>query len=224
MIETRRALHAVAEQLLAGDLWRRTGRIGLRVTPGGFGQPETLLGDGRRRVRVECAPGHPVRLVILDGESERYHELSTLAEAARFAGIELGAPVGVYVPETDLAADTPLVLDTGAARRIAAWFALVEDALEEVRRRHAAHTPTITQLWPEHFDLACSMLAVNLGGSPGDADHDEPYLYVGPQDLEGAPSADRWNEPWGLSAPAAEVGSAADAVRFFESSLDIVTG
>ena len=44
--------------------------------------------------------------------------------------------------------------------------------------------PTEAQLWPEHFDLALSIGPdggrANVGASPGDADHDAPYLYVGP--------------------------------------------
>ena len=35
---TRRSLHAVAEQLLAGPQHRAQGTIRLQVTPGGFGQ------------------------------------------------------------------------------------------------------------------------------------------------------------------------------------------
>ena len=42
-----------------------------------------------------------------------------------------------------------------------------------------------TQLWPGHFDPAIAMgdasadARATFGASPGDADHPEPYLYVG---------------------------------------------
>ena len=60
--------------------------------------------------------------------------------------------------------------------------------------------PSEAQLWPEHFDLALSIgpegRRANVGASPGDADHDAPYLYVGP--WEPRPGG-IWNEPWGAS-------------------------
>ena len=63
-------------------------------------------------------------------------------------------------------------------------------------------TPTVVQLWPEHFDVALDAAAtpeirVNLGGSPGDGFHQEPYAYVGPwtDDRPGDPAF--WNAPFG---------------------------
>ena len=41
-------------------------------------------------------------------------------------------------------------------------------------------------LWPEHFDIAFEAgsedagARANYGASPGDDDHDAPYVYVGP--------------------------------------------
>lgn len=210
-VTTRLALHTFAEHLLAGDLWRRTGKIGLRRTPGGFGQPETLIGGTRHRIRVDGTC-----LVVLDGDVERWSELSSPAGAASFADTVLGAPTEVFTPETELRADEPLIVDPAAAAMLADWFALVEAALEELRRRQRDREPTIVQLWPEHFDLACSMSEINVGGSPGDAAHDDPYLYVGPwKPIEGPD----WNEPWGMSLPASAVHDAADALEFFETGL-----
>src|SRR4051794_752965 len=48
LVATRRALHAVAEQVLAGPQYRSAGTIRLTVTPGGFGQvkgPLRVEGD-----------------------------------------------------------------------------------------------------------------------------------------------------------------------------------
>jgi hypothetical protein len=211
LVDTRLALHSLAEHLLAGDLWRRTGKIGLRRTPGGFGQPETVVEGTRRRLRVDGT-----RLVVLDGDTERWEQLSSPAAAAAFAGTPLGAPTEAFTPTTSPRPEEPLLIDAVAASTIADWFALVEVALEELRRRHRDLAPTLVQLWPEHFDLACSMSEVNFGGSPGDAAHDEPYLYVGPwTPPEGPP----WNEPWGMSMAAGAVTGPTDAVEFFEAGL-----
>lgn len=211
LVNTRLALHSLAEHLLAGDLWRRTGKIGLRRTPGGFGQPETVLDGTRRRIRVDGT-----RLVVLDGDLESWEELSTPIAAATFASTELGAPTEAFAPESGLAPDDQLAIDPAAAASLANWFELVEVALEEIRRRHSRHGPTIPQLWPEHFDLAFSMAEINFGGSPGDAEHDDPYLYVGPWSPVDGPA---WNEPWGMSLPWAAVGDWSDAVDFFDSGL-----
>src|SRR6478736_4595501 len=53
LVATTHALHTVAEQVLAAELHRHTGRIGLRATPGGFGTPWFEAEGVRQRVRVE---------------------------------------------------------------------------------------------------------------------------------------------------------------------------
>ena len=100
LVETRMALHAVAEQILAGDLHRHTGRIGLRAVEGGFGQPEYLVGGERRRLRVDGA-----ELVVLRGDVETWYPLRTLADVARDADTVVGGPSGSYLPETSLEPD-----------------------------------------------------------------------------------------------------------------------
>jgi len=65
---TRIGLHSIAEHLLAADLHDHTGRIGLRVTPGGFGQPEFFANGVRRRLRVDGD-----LLVVLEGDLESRH-------------------------------------------------------------------------------------------------------------------------------------------------------
>ena len=72
----------------------------------------------------------------------------------------------------------------------------------------------MVQLWPEHFDLATTVSGVNYGGSPGDAGHPTPYLYVGPY-TPPTPDGGFWNEPFGASVDLAAVGSPADALAFF---------
>ncbi len=97
-----------------------------------------------------------------------------------------------------------------AVAALAAWFALVSTALATV---HPAASAT---LWPEHFDLAVTVAGATYGGSPGDATHSEPYLYVTPPG-EPVPDGDRqfWNEPFGASLTYDRITGAADAVGFF---------
>ena len=57
---------------------------------------------------------------------------------------------------------------------------------------------------------------MNLGGSPGDDAHPEPYLYVGPWQQR---SGDFWNEPWGASLDRRAVPDVAAAVEFLERGL-----
>lgn len=204
---TRVALHTLAEHLLGRDLESRVGKIGLRSTPGGFGQPELVIGGVRHRIRIDG-----ISIVVTRGDVEDWEEITTSAAAAVFAGVRLGDTEG----ETKLDKDAPLEIDPAAASRMADWFALVDTSLADMRRRHRDRRPTITQLWPEHFDLAFSMSEVNLGGSPGDEDHDEPYLYVGPWfPIAGEP----WNESWGISRPASAVRTVDDAIEFFEAGF-----
>ncbi len=209
--DTRLALQSVAEHVLAADLHHHTGRIGLRATPGGFGQPEFSVGGVRRRLRVDSTS-----LVVLEGDHETWHPLTTLGAAAESASVRLGAPTQVFTPGTAADADAELRIDAHAATRLAAWYALVQQALEAVRRANAERSPAIVQLWPEHFDLAFSMAEVNFGASPGDDGIAEPYLYVGPWEPR---EGEFWTEPFGASYSYDRISSVDDAVSFFTEGL-----
>jgi hypothetical protein len=213
LVRTRRGLHAVAEQVLAGALHRATGRIGLRPTPGGFGTPEFTGADGVRQLRVDGAD-----LVVRTADGDRRAPLSTVAAAAEWVGIAPGGPVGVYTLTTPIAPEADLGIDPAAARTLGDVLAVGATALEELRSAHAAAEPPPVQLWPEHFDLATTVGRVNVGVSPGDADHPVPYLYVGPWDAE-ARRGPGWNEPFGRSRPALPLTAVADAVAWFEEAL-----
>ncbi len=78
---TRRALHAVAEHVLAAALHDATGRIGLRVTPGGFGTPAFPGAGTERQVRIDGTD-----IVVNHGVSERRGPLLTVRQAAAFVG------------------------------------------------------------------------------------------------------------------------------------------
>lgn len=203
LVATREGLHRVAEHVLAKALHGWNGRIGLRVTPGGFGTPVVTVAGVARRVRVEGAD-----LVVETGARVRRAPLTTLGAAATLAGIEPGAPAGLYEIATPCEPDAPLAIDPSAAALLAGWFALVDEALGRVAPAEVA------QLWPEHLDVALTVDEVNCGGSPGDADHPAPYLYVGPWSV---PEGALWNEPWGVSWPATEIPDVAAAVAALET-------
>src|SRR4051794_19923675 len=94
-VHTREALHAVAEQVLAGFRHHHTGRIGLEIVSGGFGTPVVPTPDGPVRASVVGTD-----LVIDRDGSVTTEPLSTMAAAAKSLGIVPGAPVDVYTPTT----------------------------------------------------------------------------------------------------------------------------
>ena len=149
---TRRSLHAVAEQLLAGPQHRTQGTIRLRITAGGFGQVA-----GPWRVEGGELVG-PDRRVPLTG---------TVADVGAAAGVEAGSP-SIYSDHADLADGAPLAVDPARAAALADWFARGDAGL----RAFAPDEEPV--LWPEHFDLGIALDEVNYGISPGDGGHAGP--------------------------------------------------
>jgi hypothetical protein len=198
LAETRSALHTVAEHVLAAYRFRRRPHR----PPAGAGGIGTLT-DGRW---VGVVGGD---LVVREETGAVTREpVTTLRSAGTLVGIPAGLPPGSYTPVTPLDLDAGLEIDPGTAAALAAWFALVADALGVFVSHHRDEPATDPTIWPEHFDLALSMGEVNYGGSPGDGDHPEPYLYVSPWTK---PSGDFWNEPFGASRTAASVPDVAAA-------------
>jgi hypothetical protein len=193
----------VAEHVLAAGQFAAAGTIRLRPWPGGFA---TVVGvDGAQLAVVRD------ELLVVEGDTTRVHPLTTLREAAAFAGVQPGLR-GSYTPETSADPDEPLRIDVAAAARFADWYALGDEALRRIAEEQG--TPAEPILWPEHFDLGITVDDVNYGVSPGDGWHAGPYLYVGPH--EGPPSADPfWNAPFGAAAGADRIRTAQDAVAFF---------
>ena len=167
LARTRDALHAIAEHVLAPARVRATGsEIALEATPGGFGTP--AFPDGGR-VRVEGAE----LVVEAPGGGEHRAPITTVRAAARLAGLdadELPATTSRSIPgpPTSSAASTPSPMPSSRACG------------------PAPRTPPPLHLWPEDFDLAfdagdeAAGQRASYGASPGDEDHPEPYLYVGP--------------------------------------------
>jgi hypothetical protein len=205
---TRAGMHALAEHVLAPARQRADGHIGLVPTPGGFGTP--TFGDGER-VRVDG-----VELVHERPGTTTRVRITTIGAAAQFVGIPAGALADVYKPTTPCTPDDPLAVDADAANVLAAWFALGESLLDELRDTYAAHEPTTATLWPEHFDLACAVgdagggTRANYGASPGDGTIPQPYLYVGPWDASRR-SGKLATQPWGAAITYEELRAAGDA-------------
>lgn len=181
--KTRKGLHAVAEKIVA-PARKPENEIALGVTPGGFGTPEFDWERETHQVRVEG-----VDLVHRAGPNERRAPIESLASAAVVVEGLLPEPVSD---------DSSLSLDTAAADALAAWYAFGERVLEALAYEAGPDgEATVPTLWPEHFDVAIESGSeaagerANYGFSPGDADHAEPYLYVGPwnQDVSG----EAWN-------------------------------
>jgi len=212
--DTRDALHRVAEHVVAPRRHQANGKIGLRYTYRGFGTP---FFDDDHQVRVE------------DGElvdRNRRHRLTTLAAAAAFVGVELGRGTGVYTPTTPCEPDAPLTVDFDSARAVGDWFGFVTAVLEQLREEAGEDaSPSRVQLWPEHFDVAVDLgpegRRANFGGSPGDADHPEPYLYVGPWS-PGPREGDFWNEPFGASLAYDAIRRGADPLEFLRRGKELV--
>jgi hypothetical protein len=77
-------------------------------------------------------------------------------------------------------------VDPAAATVLGDFYGFACSVLEQLRADEPEGDPSLVQLWPEHFDIAIELGAestgqrANFGASPGDEQHDEPYLYVGP--------------------------------------------
>lgn len=214
---TRRALHALAEHVIAPARYAANGRIGLRFTRHGFGTPYF---GADHQVRVEAG-----RLVV-DGAA---HAPATLGEAAAIAGVPLGLPRDVHPPATPAAPDTHLPADPAAAEALGAWFGFGWSVLHQLRFDGRALSPGRVQLWPEHFDPAVELgeepagRRAAFGASPGDDAHPEPYLYVAPwRERQGR----FWNDDafGGASLTYGALLAADDqretALAFFRSGLD----
>lgn len=235
--DTRDALRNVATHVMARAQHARSGRIGLRVTPGGFGTTE--YGPDHERVRVSggilvhesrSASGATSRALEIDS--------ATLADLARFVGVDLSVDFSVGNDTPPLGdVDAPIRVQGPAERVLADWYSTASQALDRIVADTTAEaTPTLAQLWPEHFDVALDSAfdesspkerRVNLGGSPGDEFHAEPYLYVGPWTSDRPGEPEFWNAPFGAIVGFDDVMSADDplkaAIGFFRAGLDRLT-
>jgi hypothetical protein len=214
LARTREALHAVAEHVVSPARVKATGNeIALEAAPRGFGTPR--FPDGGR-VTVSQAELH-----VEGGDGAlRHAPLTSLRAAARLAGLE-----------ADDLSDDPLGIDPAAADFLGVFFAFAWGALE--RLRADAQDPSEIHLWPEHFDVAfdagdeAAGTRATYGASPGDEQHPEPYLYVGPwQAPEPSPL---WNATGFTGAEldwaslVAEDGHEGAAIAFWSAARDALS-
>ncbi|WP_069167934.1 hypothetical protein [Nocardia altamirensis] len=189
---TRQALHAVAELLIAGPQYRQFGTIRLRAVHGGFAGVKS---------GVSVVGGE---LVWAEGRTALH---GTYRDVAKIAGLEAGAPEGLYKDTTGVALDETIEVDPAIAAEIGAWFELGDNTLRCL-------APDITPvLWPEHFDLSIAVGEVNYGVSPGDDGHPGPYAYVGPWTPRTGPF---WNASFGALRSREDVNSTSSLLEFFE--------
>jgi hypothetical protein len=238
---TRTALQQVAVHVLARRRHAVTGRFGLRPAAGGIATP--AFGDEVEVVRT-CGRV----LVVERGASAVSAELTTLAQAAELAGVDVsgaeaaGFSVGASTPPLP-DPDAALAVDDRVALALGDWFAFGSSVVDEV----VATTPAIVgattrQLWPEHFDLAGvvtvatgpnaaeaeTQAKANVGASPGDGGEPLPYLYIGPwtDDRPGDPGY--WNAPFGAVLRADQLADLAPpeararAVAFLRHGIDLL--
>lgn len=136
--------------------------ISLRYTRGGFGTPFFEEGGVDCQVRIEGG-----ELVRQRGTEETREPL-------------------------------PDEVDADAARALGDFYGFACSVLEQLRADESEADSTLVLLWPEHFDIAMELgdeaagTRANFGASPGDENHDEPYLYVGPSNPDLA-SGEPWN-------------------------------
>src|SRR5688500_3487201 len=202
---TRESVHRLACYVLAPARKAVTGRIGLQPTPGGFGTP---VFGADEQLRIEGAS-----LVRQRGQDVETVTITSVRAAAAFAGVTLSEDPGVGDDPPDLGdADAPLAISAVAVGALGGWFAFSGSVLEAFRAElnAAGRECSTVQLWPEHFDLGCSIEGVNFRCSPGDAYSVEPYVYVGPWNRDGMPDGGFWNAPFGAVLAYKELVEAAD--------------
>jgi hypothetical protein len=182
---TVESLHEVAAELIA-PARKPQHEIALEATPGGFGTPFFEFDGVRRRVRVEGD-----ELVHECNGDERRAPLTSLAAA--------GAAITELLPFDVQLGDEPLAVDAAASRALGAFYGFGAELLGAmVDGADPDDEASPVRLWPEHFDIAIELGCetrgerANYGFSPGDEQHPEPYLYVGPWSAP-IDGGDLWN-------------------------------
>jgi hypothetical protein len=224
-VSSRDAAHQLAFFAIAPKRHAEVGKLGLRWTRGGLGTPFHPTDEGDQQVRLDGDA-----LIVQTGHEVDWITPTTVGEACAFLGVEY-RPVwfeGFRDPLDPVGPDVELALDAEAVRVLGDWFGFATGVLEELRRTPGAVDVGRVQLWPEHLDPAVELGSqeagqrASYGASPGDADHDEPYLYVAPWSGPG-PSADDpyWNDDTfgGASLPYAQL---LDAEHQFATALEFL--
>jgi len=189
---TRRALHGVAELLVAGPQYRAHGTI--RLTVDGEGFAGAVLPVGVHGGDLFWRGGH----AALNGR--------TCAELGALASVDPGVPAGLYRDTSGVGLDEPLTVDVDTATGFLDWFRLGNDVL---RLFAPEETPV---LWPEHFDVGIIVGAANYGVSLGDDEIAEPYAYVAPYTPQTGPF---WNASFGAARIVGDLPTSESLAAFF---------
>lgn len=193
LISTRRALHGVAELLLAGPQYAAGNGIRLRPVPGGFATVK--------------APHIRVEGVDLLTDDVRVPIRGTYADLARKLGVRAQPLDDVYAGGPGISPDDTVNVDPEATALLADVFATGAAALGDF----APDQEPV--LWPEHFDLGISVAGVNYGVSPGDDTIPTPYAYVGPHT---PPAGAFWNRGFGAARSLRDLPGVTVVVAFFQ--------
>jgi hypothetical protein len=209
----------LAEHVLAPARYAASGHIGLAIGEGGFLTPS--FGSGPTTVGLIDD-----ELVVHSGSQERRTRVSTLRQAASFAGSRLGAPADVYPPATACEPDAPLAIDRSTARQIMSWYGQVDAALRRLLTLEGGQGTEGTEgtvpeptLWPEHLDVAIGIGDVNFGGLAGDETVADPYVYVGPPPQAIRDDHSYFTLPFGAARTWREVTTTDAIVSFFSEGL-----
>jgi hypothetical protein len=198
---TRTEVQRLCTHVIARERKARTGRIGLAWVGDGIGTDALRLGaDGLRRTA--------------DGATRA---VTTLDDAATFAGVDLALPLDVG-HETPSLGDrqAPLAIASAALTELLGFFDRAWRLLGQVVGG------TAITLWPEHFDAAFTWRdKANVGASPGDGFSPQPYFYVGPWGTGRPGPPALWNAPFGGSISAgADDGEIAAFLRLRLAALE----
>ena len=214
------SLHEVASELVA-PARKPSHEIALEATPGGFGTPYFEFDGARRQVRVEGD-----ELVQECDGMQRRAPLHSLV-----AG---GEAITELLPIDARLGDVPLAVDAAASRALGDLYGFGAEVLGRlVEAAGPDDEASPVRIWPEHFDIAIELgserrgVRANYGCSPGDEQHSEPYLYVGP--WSAALDGDLWNAhgfagaELSYSELIAAEDQAAAATEFFALRRDALT-
>jgi hypothetical protein len=134
-----------------------------------------------------------------------------LADLAEQAGVQPGAPEGIYTDVTAGDPGRPLQVDAGRATALGDWYAAGDRALRSL------FPDQVPVIWPEHFDLGIGVDEVNYGVSPGDGYSAEPYAYVGPWTPR---TGEFWNAPFGAARTLRALPDDEALLAFFTEGRD----
>jgi len=203
----RNELKRLATHVLGQARHRLDGLFDLVPLVGGFGTPP--VGADRERVRIVGGSLFVERVkgvVVTDLEASTTIATiagSTVRELCRFVGFELDPDFWTGDDTPALGdPDAPISLDGEAADTLGDWFLLGQRAIDLAIASVPDPAASVGRLWPEHFDYGVDLAAApgvrcNLGASPGDGFHPDPYLYLGPWDAGRPGPAGYWNAPFG---------------------------